>query len=110
MAEKKRERKHYVEPAKRVPTKAEIEVMLAETRSNLEKYGTLEAPAEALWTKTMAECPNCHHVGPIVPDFGLKKNRKGLDRPQSWCHRCRNSPDAHPARLRFGDDRSPRQA
>lgn len=35
-----------------------------------------------------ATCPHCAHVGPVIPDFGLRKLRGRIVR-QSWCKRCR---------------------
>lgn len=40
------------------------------------------------WTKVKHKCPRCGHVGPVDPDFGIRKVR-GVERRQSWCHECR---------------------
>ncbi|MCY1073190.1 hypothetical protein [Archangium lansingense] len=36
-----------------------------------------------------ATCPHCEHVGPVLPDFGLREVNGKIVR-QSWCSRCRS--------------------
>lgn len=44
------------------------------------------------WTKVINTCPNDGHVGPVLPDFGVKMAR-GVERAQSWCANCRSKAD-----------------
>jgi hypothetical protein len=77
--------------------KPTIEKLLEAVRASLETYGTVAPPREALFALEMKLCPHCGDTKPVMRGFGLK-TYKGVTRPQSWCHSCRNSMDSHPAR------------
>lgn len=79
--------------------KANVDMVVAAVRDSLEKFGKFVPPKDALFSVMRATCPHCEHEGPLMEDFGLKKNKYGNMEPQSWCRNCRNGKSAHPGRF-----------
>lgn len=83
-------------PPKVTPT--EERMLLDAAKESLRQFGTLVPPKEALYTVMNQICPHCGFEGSIATEFGFKKLKNGSIKPQSWCRRCRSSPDSHPTR------------
>ncbi len=80
-------------------TDKEILLNLEEARKNLELFGTVEPPVEALWATQEMKCPHCKEWKNVAREFGFRRRTSdGRQVPQAWCKACKNSPASHPSR------------
>ena len=81
----------------------QIQTLLKMAEASLRNYGELVPPREVFYATGTAQCAHCGETKPIAQGadiIGLKKKKDGSYVPQSWCNKCRSSPDSHPGRRR----------
>jgi hypothetical protein len=102
-AERKAEERRAASPRpvpKEKPPLAEDQVqkLLQIAEMSLRTYGEMVPPKEVFYVTGSQVCPHCGEEKQIATEFGFKRLKDGSVKPQSWCRRCRNSPDSHPGR------------